>query len=560
MHLPNPFGKRSSRQASRQHRERRLVVEGLEARQMLNVDPGSITVNEDLDVVDFIRRVDLDLTAGDIWYSAEAGRDGFFSLEAAIADSTSDATLTLYDSGGEQLAISTESGDPQRLDWEAEEADTFLVRISGSSSDVDLTLANLVTQIGDTVTVADTAGDDHFIFSTGSKWRRITINDLVYDFHDPDGSNILFTAGEGHDTATLYDSAGDDTFDAGPGLATLSSDSYFVSVSGAENVQAYALSGGVDTAKLHDSTGDDTFVSASDFGKLYGEDFFIRAKSFDYVHGYAKAGGNDRAKMFDSRGRDSFKATPTYCMMSGVVKETEFFARAKLFETVRAYATAGSGDFADLHGSDGDDTLTAGRYQAKLSGQDSEGRDFSISIQNFAVTRAYDYSGGFDVAHLYDTKYYEVFEARPDVGTLYGTKLYLLARGFDEVHAHSGEYGGDVAHFYDSPGNDLFVGKAEDGICKLEGDGFFLRAKAFDRVYAESTAGGNDSAELVDSSADEFFKAFDNWARISSTAGGIDYLYKVTGFDPVLADSSYGGTDTSDIDSEITFDLVDNWN
>ena len=520
---------------------------------MLNVDPGTITATP-LGTVEFMRLEDNDLTAGDVWYSAQAGRDGFFSLEAAIAGSPSDATLTLYDSAGVELDSSTETATTQRLDWEADQGDSFLVQISGSSNDVDLTLANLVTQIGDTVAVADTAGDDDFIFSVASTWRRITINNLVYDFHNPDGTSIVFNSVGGHDTATLYDSVGDDLFEAGPDLATLSGASYSVSVSGVENVQAYAFAGGVDTAKLYDSPGDDTFVSTDNFGKLYGEGFFLRAKSFDFIHGYAKAGGNDRAKMFDSPSRDTFIGTPTYGKMFRVVKDVKFLARAKFFETVHAYATDGTRDAAALHGSDGDDKLDAYRSHAEFFGQDSKGQDFSISIEDFFVTRAYDNSGGFDIATLHDTKYHEVFEASPTFGRLHGEKLYLLARGFDEVHAHSRQNGGDVAYFQDSAGDDLFVGKAEDGICKLSSEGsFFLRAKDFDKVYAESTAGGNDSANLGDSFADDLLEALDDWARISSTGGGIEYLYEVKGFDPVKAKSSNGGTDVSDIDPGVSF-------
>ena len=520
---------------------------------MLNVDPGTITIEAHLGTVELIRLDDLDVSAGEIWYSAEAAREGFFSLEATIAGDPSDATLTLYDSTGVELRNSNETGDPQRLDWEANQGDSFLVQIVGTSSDVDLTLANLVTQTGATVTVADTAGDDRFVFSVGATQRQVTINDFVYRFFGSDGTNVLFTASDGQDKATLYDSEGDDTFKAGPDLATLSSGAYSVSVSGADNVLAYALGGGVDTAKLYDSAGDDTFVSSSTYGKLFGDDFFIRAKSFDRVLGYAKAGGNDQAKMHDSPGRDTFVATPVYAkMLRGVHDTRELSARSKFFETVYAYASDGSRDIAMLHGSDGDDTLNAWSTHADFSGQDSENRDFSIFIDGFLATKAYDNSGGFDVANLHDTKYLETFEASPTLGKLYGAKLYLRARGFDEVHAYSG-FEGDVAYFQDSPGNDLFVGKAADDICKLSGEGFLVRAKAFDQVYAESTAGGTDSANLGDSSEDDLLEALDDWARISSNTGAIKYLYKVTGFDPVEATSSNGGTDISAADAGASF-------
>jgi hypothetical protein len=531
------------------------MIEGLEARQMLNIDPGSITATP-LGTVEFMRLENVHPSADDVYYSAQAGRDGFFSLEANSAN----VELILHDADGNELATSTDKETTQRLDWEADQGDSFIVQISGTAGDVDLTLANLVTLVGDTVTVEGTLGDDQFVFSTGTTWRRVVIKELQYDFFNAEGTTVVFNAGAGDDTATLYDSAGDDAFEAGPSLATLSSDAYSVSVSGVENVFAYANEGGTDIAKLYDSPGDDTFVSTSDFGKLYGDGFLIRAKSFEFIHGYAKAGGSDRAKMFDSPGRDTFIGTPVYGKMSWDVKQTEYVARAKFFQTVKAYATEGTRDFAALYGSDGDDELTARRYQSDLTGTDSDGRDFSISIHDFFVTRAYDNSGGNDVATLYDTKYYETFEASPASGKLHGAKLYLLARGFDQVHAYS-QFPGDEARFQDSPGDDLFVGKAEERVCKLSRDGsLFLRAEGFDKVYAESTAGGNDSANLGDSFANDLLKALDDWARISSTGGGIEYLYEVKGFDSVTATSSNGGTDTTDIDPGVTFvDLDGDW-
>ena len=159
MHPANLFDKRSSRQSARGHRTRRLAVEGLEARQMLDVDPGTITLTESLGAIDLVRRDDLDVTAGDIWYSAEAGRDGFFSLEATDRRRLpQNATLTLHDSDGIELATSTETADSQRLDWDADQGDTFLIQVSGTSNDVDLTLANLVNHVGNTVTVSRLGG------------------------------------------------------------------------------------------------------------------------------------------------------------------------------------------------------------------------------------------------------------------------------------------------------------------------------------------------------------------------------------------------------------------
>ena len=76
---------------------------------------------------------------------------------------------------------------------------------------------------------------------------------------------------------------------------------------------------------------------------------------------------------------------------------------------------------------------------------------------------------------------------------------------FASVKANAGRGGNDVAQLYDSPGDDLFVGKADYGA--LFGDGFNNEAYGFDGVHAYATAGGIDLAKMFDSPGDDTFYA-----------------------------------------------------
>ncbi len=117
-------------------------------------------------------------------------------------------------------------------------------------------------------------------------------------------------------------------------------------------------------AKLFDSPNDDTFYAVPEAAALFGEGFFNRAKFFDGVYAYATAGGHDVAELFDSAGDDSFVADSIAAALYG----EGFFNRAKLFEAVHAHSTAGGTDEAILY----DATLEVGLTSRPIEGPGAE--------------------------------------------------------------------------------------------------------------------------------------------------------------------------------------------
>jgi hypothetical protein len=117
-------------------------------------------------------------------------------------------------------------------------------------------------------------------------------------------------------------------------------------------VHAFA-NAGFDEAKLFDSVGNDTFDANPNEARLYGTGFYNRARGFDAVHGYSTLGGSDVAQLSGSDGADQLAADSTATRLWG----TGYYLRAKLFEQV--YAELGDGnDSVELQDSSGDDFIT----------------------------------------------------------------------------------------------------------------------------------------------------------------------------------------------------------
>ena len=89
--------------------------------------------------------------------------------------------------------------------------------------------------------------------------------------------------------------AGKDDFSGTPAYARLKGAGYYNYASGFGQAYAYAGVGGDDTARLYDSTGDDTFEAGGDWGMLYSgaAGFSNRADDFGAVHLYGTAGGTN---------------------------------------------------------------------------------------------------------------------------------------------------------------------------------------------------------------------------------------------------------------------------
>ncbi|MDH3718867.1 MAG: CAP domain-containing protein, partial [Planctomycetota bacterium] len=159
-------------------------------------------------------------------------------------------------------------------------------------------------------TVAVTGGTGQDTARIRPTWSRMDGDN--YQLYVYDAEQVDFAADDA-DFAYLFDSAGNDRFNAWPTTAQMVGDGFVHSVSGAGRVYAYATAGGTDRAFLYDSTGADTLVARPDYSYLRGDNFYNYARGFDRVYAYATAGGdNDRAYLHDSLGADTLVARPDY--------------------------------------------------------------------------------------------------------------------------------------------------------------------------------------------------------------------------------------------------------
>ncbi len=420
----------------------------------------------DLGQVDFTCLRSLDPSAAELWFTLEAVRDAWLTVQAVDAWTTGELTFYLYQPTNLDVPIASsklEDGKP-RLDHQAQEGQTYLVQVTGTASNVSLVLVNLVHEDGTAITVYGTDGADEFVFSAAAS-RKITINDVVYQYEDSQVSTVDFDGGEGRDLVWLYDSAGDERLEAWPDRATLTSDSddsvvdFVVQVSAVEDLLAYATVGGSDSAVLHGSEAVDKLKSYEDSVRLRAQDssYTLRVKKFDTVVGDGGSGGSDLAVFSGSDGVDTF----TY---------------------------DGSGN--------------SGRVQA-------EGRDHTAS--GFASLVARGASGGGDVANLTDVPGIDnVFYFRSHKTVLSSDNVKVTVRLYDEVHATAGGEGYNVARIYDTSGDDLLE-VAGDTARLYTGTQLDLLYEAigFDRVKAYSSAGGADTTDIGEHTIDLYLDGWD---------------------------------------------------
>jgi hypothetical protein len=202
--------------------------------------------------------------------------------------------------------------------------------------------------------------------------------------------SIQFAGGSG-DRATLYDSSGDDTFEATPQSARMSGSGFVNSVSGVGSVVAISQAGGSDTARLYDSAGDDLLTASPTSAVLQGSNFASEARGFSQVFVIATAGGYDTASLSDSAGADQLDASPSYVWLRG----TGYSIRAEGFDYIAVVATYGGNDTARLIGSDGDDYLGVWLNQRDLYSSTVQIHTYSFQTVQF------DGGGGYDSVNYY---------------------------------------------------------------------------------------------------------------------------------------------------------------
>lgn len=337
------------------------------------------------------------------------------------------ATLTGSSSGGERVELWPGSGTFTGADGVTVTV-TNVARITAASGGGN-----------DTVVFHDSTGADAVTASSTSASQVGIWNGITYTHTTTGFTTVEAYSTSGTDTANLYDTAGNDTFNAyvtPTRVATLtdSGSTYLLTANGFVNVTAYATKGGKDEAYLYDSTGNDMFQATPSYGKLYRTGVYSsQAKLFDKVYANASNGGTDQAFLYDStRDGDIYEGQPTSAKLSGSGYENW----AKYFDAVYGYSTGGA-DTAKLFGSTGADTFT-GRPQYSVLTGPTTGGTYYHRVKGFKTVTA-SASAGNDVANLYDAATATQLDGSGSLASMYDKAMTFsyTVSGFKKVNAYA---------------------------------------------------------------------------------------------------------------------------
>ena len=417
----------------------------------------SYSIPTDLGTITFNQVDGVYPATGNCWYQVTAGRTGLLTVMATSASGTASVDLYSTNRTAPPLASSTGTAGTQRLDHAVDVDETYLVRLSGTSSDVDLTFVNLVNTSETEIQVFGTDGADAFEFAPSASYL-VTINGVAYQFDDSQYETIVFAGGLGDDTAHLSGGPNTDIGRFWPDHGTFGENDFLVTVNDVTTMTAHG-GGGADSAYLYDSPGDDQFYTLMGYGRMTGVGFTLETFDFMYNYGYAttRDGGNDVAYMEDTSGADKFKFDwPKPGQFFGKMYGGGiYYNRAKNFEQIEAVMTDGK-NRVRLFDSEGDDALFAQKDSSRMTGP-----GFDVTVSGYSTLAAYA-STGFDIAHLEDSDADDTTRARPHKITLWGGEdadptYEIMARRFDEYH-FQGKHGGfDRAKLHDTVLNDHVI-------------------------------------------------------------------------------------------------------
>ena len=461
---------------------------------------GPYTIDEGQDLL-LDASVSSDPGGDTLTYAWDLDNDGQYDDAAGATPTVPWATLVslgLASDGtfGATLHVTDEDGADE----------TYVVRVSGSSNEVNVTLVNLVSHTDTEVAVSGTDEADSFEFSPMASYL-VTINGVEYHFDDAQYETIVFTGGEGEDTAALTGGVGDEIARLFPDHGTFGENGFLVTVDEVVEITAHG-GGGLDAAFLYDSAGDDEFVSRKGYGRLSGDGFVLETFDFMTNYGYATTadGGTDVAYLEDAPANDKFKfdwpkAGQFFGKMYG---GGGYYNRAKNFEQIEAVMTEGK-DRVRLFDSEGDDVFYGQKNESRLVG---DGFDVTVSGYDMLATYA---SVGMDVANFEDSEEDDTARARAHKITLWG--------------------GDDADPTYE------------------------IMARKFDEYKFEGKNGGYDRAKLHDTVLNDHVYASGKTASLYANDGELDLLYEVAAFEWVRLYGSEG-QDTVEREEPLEFDLV----
>ncbi len=437
----------------------------------------------DLGPVDFLKLPGLDLSSGAKAYSFTTKRAAYLTVEANLSQAGGTATLRLHDAT-DNITLTQSNSHENRVTigtYDLIGGHEYTLLLTGSSSNVDLKICNLVSLADKAVTVYGTDGADRFeCFGF-----EVTINGISYQVPQGAIESIHFDGGGGEDRAVLYGTIGGTAmFSPGRGSMIDNITGFVLSVQNVAYIEAIGTAS-YDTVELVDSVGDDSLVATPTQMTMSGTptdgtSYSLTANNFRYAHGYARNGGNDTAELLGSDGLERVKPYPDMVKLTG----SGFFQRAKFFETTTV-DTLGGTDNGAMAGSEGADVVWAMKNDVRVAygvelaqdaSPDYANLDYGVTITGceYFVARA---EGNNDWIELHDSANKDVLIAKPHKVEMMnapdpnsnverGAEYTITARGFRHVSAIADQGGdGDAAKLYDSAeeGVDIWTADYVDG-------------------------------------------------------------------------------------------------
>ena len=303
-------------------------------------------------------------------------------------------------------------------------------------------------------------------------------------------------------TVTVQGTDGDDVFAFAP------TGSYLVTINGVAyhfddaevNAVQFDGSEGNDTASIDDSSGNDVYTATPDYAQMVSPDVTVLAESCSEVHAYARHGGTDTAIFIDSPGNDKAKAEDGDTVKR-YSSNRSYYNRAKFFETVEVnFSEGGTKGDARMWDSPASDIFDGMPGNCRYYSEDTA---FDVTVLGADFVTAYSKNGGDDKLILHDSPGDDVFRGKAHKVELFdrdsGGKVHkITARGFNDVTAYADQGGRDIAKLYDSTLDDLWEAEYSEGETwsKMTSTNRALyEAMAFEQVKGYSLNGGTNTLQ-----------------------------------------------------------------
>ena len=248
------------------------------------------------------------------------------------------------------------------------------------------------------VRVRTYAGNDAISFNYGA------------GFGNTSPVDVWIQAGAGDDTATLVGSsltgsANADRATISPASMTLAGPNYKVTLYSAKDARVDGGGGGGDSASFYDSPGNDTFVARWNLAYLTDTSTYNHtAVGFARVNAFARSdagGSGDVAKFFDSPSDDAYlgQGPQTYSAIGGTVGGQRFYNYADKFDCCYVINPAGGRNTATLADTAGDDYLQVDTTTARLYANNAGTLKLYQSVAGFP-TLAANRTTGRDIRNI----------------------------------------------------------------------------------------------------------------------------------------------------------------